>query len=185
MEQKEHLTSEGLAKIVALKASMNRGLSEELKVAFPKVIPIARPLVVDQEIKNPHWLAGFTSGEGYFFVEVRPQGGVELVFELAQHYRDEELMISLVKYFGCGKSYIYKEAIRFKVTKLSDITEKVIPVFQKYPILGVKSKDFSDFCLIAELMKNKKHLTTEGLNQIRQIKAGMNKGRPDENSVEG
>jgi hypothetical protein len=48
---------------------------------------------------------------------------------------------------------------------------------QKYPIIGVKSKDFADFCLIAELMKNKKHLTTEGLNQIRQIKAGMNKGR--------
>jgi len=45
MEQKEHLTEEGLAKIVALKASMNMGLSEELKAAFPKIIPIARPLV--------------------------------------------------------------------------------------------------------------------------------------------
>ena len=35
MEQKEHLTEAGLAKIVAIKASMNRGLSAELKAAFP------------------------------------------------------------------------------------------------------------------------------------------------------
>jgi hypothetical protein len=27
-------------------------------------------------------------------------------------------------------------------------------------------------------MKEKKHLTSEGLAQIRQIKEGMNKGRP-------
>ena len=27
------------------------------------------------------------------------------------------------------------------------------------------------------MMKNKKHLTKEGLEQIRKIKAGMNRGR--------
>jgi hypothetical protein len=49
--------------------------------------------------------------------------------------------------------------------------------FQKYPLQGVKSKDFKDFCKVAELMENKAHLTAEGLDQIRQIKAGMNTGR--------
>jgi hypothetical protein len=29
----------------------------------------------------------------------------------------------------------------------------------------------------ADLIKNKAHLTAEGLDQIRKIKAGMNKGR--------
>jgi hypothetical protein len=54
---KEHLTMEGLKKILAIKASMNRCLpSEELKAAFPNTIPAARPLVVNQEIKDPHWL---------------------------------------------------------------------------------------------------------------------------------
>ena len=33
--KKEHLTIEGFQKIVGIKASMNRGLSYELKVAFP------------------------------------------------------------------------------------------------------------------------------------------------------
>jgi len=39
MINKEHLTIEGLQKIVNIKATINRGLSEELKVAFTNVIP--------------------------------------------------------------------------------------------------------------------------------------------------
>ena len=54
---------------------------------------------------------------------------------------------------------------------------KIIPFFKKYQIHGVKAKDFSDFCRAASLMKDKKHLTVEGLEQIRKIKAGMNRGR--------
>ena len=43
MEGGEHLTLDGLNKIVAIKASMNRGLSEKLKFAFPDVVPAVRP----------------------------------------------------------------------------------------------------------------------------------------------
>jgi len=39
---KEHLTKDGLLKIVSLKASLNLGLSEQLKVAFPNIIPAIR-----------------------------------------------------------------------------------------------------------------------------------------------
>ena len=35
MRRKEHLTPEGFSQIVAIRAAMNRGLSEELKLAFP------------------------------------------------------------------------------------------------------------------------------------------------------
>ena len=70
MEQKEHLTSEGLKKIVAIKASMNKGLSDELKAAFPDILPIERPKVENLLISDPHWLAGFTSGEGCFLVNI-------------------------------------------------------------------------------------------------------------------
>ena len=65
----------------------------------------------------------------------------------------------------------------YRVTKFIDLTEKIIPFFSKYPILGVKAQDFEDFCLAANLMKEKRHLTEEGLKEIRKIKRGMNKGR--------
>ena len=70
--------------------------------------------------------------------------------------------------------------------------------FDKYPLLtpgvGNKKFNFQDFCKVAELMKDKAHLTDSppllggnhpvgdsGLEQIRKIKAGMNTGR-DQNS---
>lgn len=59
---------EGLKKIVAIKASLNLGLSEELKVDFPEIIPVLRPLVENQVIKDSEWISGFTSGEGCFFL---------------------------------------------------------------------------------------------------------------------
>jgi len=193
MVQKEHLTLEGLAKIVALKASMNMGLSEELKAAFSQgdLVPISRPSVVDPEIKDPNWLVGFVDGEGCFFINIinspRHRLGiqVQLVFQLTQHSRDVALMESLINYLDCGNISKKRETFVFIVTKFSDIENKIIPFFQKYPLLGVKRSDYLDFCRVAELMQNKAHLTKEGLDQIRQIKTGMNKGRLDENSVEG
>jgi len=89
-------------------------------------------------------------------------------------------MQSLIKFLDCGNIYAKSKqsaAIDFKITKFEDLTYKVIPFFVKYPILGVKSKDFADFCKVADIMKEKGHLTAEGLDQIRDIKAKMNKGR--------
>jgi hypothetical protein len=53
-------------------------------------------------------------------------------------------MRSLVDYFDCGNVYFYREAIDYKIRKLSVLIDKVVPLFNKYPILGVKSKDFED-----------------------------------------
>lgn len=105
---------------------------------------------------------------------------MKLVFQLTQHSRDYELMKSLIKNLESG--YISKAKTRpnelnYVVTKFYDIINKIIPFFQKHPIYGVKALDFADFCRAVELMKEKKHLTPEGLKEIRQIKARMNKGR--------
>ena len=70
IRRKEHLTQEGLIKIIAIKASMNWGLSEKLKLTFPNVVPVERPLVKNQKIHDPNWLAGFTSGEGSFMIKI-------------------------------------------------------------------------------------------------------------------
>jgi hypothetical protein len=50
-------------------------------------------------------------------------------------------------------------------------------MFKEAPILGIKQLDFNDFCKVANLMEEKKHLTQEGLKIILKIKAQMNKGR--------
>ena len=182
MKNKEHLTPEGLRKIVAIRAAMNLGLSDQLSTAFSNVVPVERLLVELPQTIDPEWLAGFTSAEGCFAIKIykskTKQGeAVNLGFKLTQDERDSQLMRCLIKYLNCGKIYKYRTWIDFNVTQLSDITNKIIPFFKKYPIRGIKALDFADLCKVAELMKEKKHLTAEGLEEIKQIKTGMNTGR--------
>ena len=146
IQRKEHLTLDGLRKIVAIRASMNRGLSEKVKLAFPDVVPVVRPIVENPRIPDPNWIAGFTSGEGCFYVNIiqdpRYKTGfqVKLKFQITQHSRDEHLIKSLIYYFDCGNIYKRGDAFDFKVTGLTDITHKIIPFFNKYRIHGVKAK---------------------------------------------
>lgn len=89
-------------------------------------------------------------------------------------------MRSLVDNLDCGiiKPDSRWPLVRFVVTRLSLpgglISDKIIPLFTKYPLEGVKRLDYVDFCKVAELMGKKAHLTPEGLEQIRKIQAGMN-----------
>jgi len=162
---------------------MNGGLPSVIEAAFPNIIPVPRPDVLDYKIKNPNWLAGFISAEECFFINIRSKPKmkigylIELTFKITQHYRDEQLMRSLIEYFGCGNIYKNRDTVEFKITKFEDLTEKIIPFLVKYPIQGAKFVDYLDFVKVIKLMKNKAHLTEEGLYQIRKIKAGMNRGR--------
>ena len=177
---KEHLSETGLRKIVARKASMNNGLSLALTSAFADVTPVNRPLIVDKTIKDPYWLAGFIAAEGCFMINITKfEKGfyVKLLFIISQHERDKELLVSFIDYLGCGGVYKNKNTFDYRVSKFTDIEDKIIPFLKNYPLKGVKSLDFYDWCLVARIMKDKKHLTSEGIELIKQIKARMNKGR--------
>jgi hypothetical protein len=86
-------------------------------------------------------------------------------------------LASLVEFFGCGNTYTRDNICRFRVTNLSGIITKIIPFFKENLIAGAKFKDFEDLCLVAEMLKDKKHLTPEGLDNVCKIKARMNTGR--------
>jgi len=50
---KEHLTIDGLQKFVEIKATINKGLSDSLKLAFPSVTIIEKSMEIDSKINNP------------------------------------------------------------------------------------------------------------------------------------
>ena len=52
IQTKEHLIEHGFYKILAIKASNNKGLSSELKAVFPDIIPVKRPNVEEILIFN-------------------------------------------------------------------------------------------------------------------------------------
>ncbi len=93
---------------------------------------------------------------------------------------DKKLLQSIVEYLGCGN---YREVAknndgRFEVESAKEILAEIIPFFDKYPLLGSKAKDYADFKQVALLIGKKAHLTPGGLEEIRKIKAGMNKASP-------
>ena len=62
-----------------------------------------------------------------------------LIFQVSQHNRDEQLMVNL----NCGVLVERKDILDLRVSKFSDITDKIIPLFQKHPIVGGKIFRFS------------------------------------------
>ena len=162
---------------------MNWGISSGLKAAFPNVVPAERPIVLLPQTIDPNWLAGFTSAEGCVKVDIgkSPTNStghqVQLVYVLTKHVRDKPIMEQIKDYLGCGNLTKNRDSYLLRVTKISDIQNKIIPFFKKHKIEGVKALDFDEWCEAAQLMIDKKHLTKEGLELIIKIKAGMNRGK--------
>ena len=179
---KKHLRTRGFKEILSIKGSLNLGLPKSLKRAFPDLYQTIRPKVMDNNIKDSNWVVSFTNREGCFSVYVSSSSTtklgetVRLKFQVTQHARDAELMKKLINFFQCGRieSASQNLGLNYVVTKFKDITDKVIPFFDKYPIQGLKTFDFLDFKRVAGLMQNKVHLTKEGLHEIRFIKSKMN-----------
>ena len=184
MNNKVHLTVEGLNQIVNIKASMNLGLSYKLKSEFPEYWAVERSVInCDNVIIEPSWISGFISAEGNFDVRI-PQSNsktgyrVQLRFRITQHTRDLKLMEKIVQYLGAGQIYKYtKSAVHLNIVDFSIITNKIIPLIEENPLVGVRSQDYLDWCKIHKLMLDRSHLTVEGINLIREIKLGMNRGR--------
>jgi len=186
MNKGAHLNQAGLQQIVNIKASLNKGSSEFVQSNFPLINPVKRKTIETTEISDPHWISGFVSGEGNFDAGIRKATNtrkerVYLRFRITQHERDLKLMELLIKYFGAGRIECDKRLKHSVVTlvigNFSDISNKIIPFFDQYPIFGVKYLDYLDWANIANIMILGNHKTPEGLEKIKLIEARMNKGR--------
>lgn len=108
LEKGEHKSLPGLFKIFSLRAILNKGLPAFIKAEYPDIIPAIEPEFKLSSNLNPHWLSGFITAEGFFFISLYPDDkikagyAVSLVFNLSQHTRDIELLERLVNYLGCG-----------------------------------------------------------------------------------
>jgi len=66
----------------------------------------------------------------------------------------------------------------FAVESVKDL-QVIIDHFDKYPLLTAKSSDFLIFKQCFEIIKEKNHLTTEGLLSLVALKSSLNWGLSD------
>lgn len=182
MADKKHNTEEGFLKILGLRYYLNLGISEELKLLYPNIIPVDRPIVPEININND-WLVGFIDGEGCFYINVIKSNTnykVWLLFQISQHNRDTNLMEKIALYLNCGSVKQRGkglEAVDFEVTKFELIYDQIIPFLLANPLKSSKLHDFYLFYDATEII-NKKKTRQWGINDIDNlliIKKKMNK----------
>ena len=109
MKEKKYLTLDGLQEIVNIRASMNKGLSEDSLLAPKfKINPVIIPKVDWPKEINPNWIVGFVDGEGCFFIgitkntKIKVNFNVNFLFKVSQYKRDIELLKMLSIQLNCG-----------------------------------------------------------------------------------
>ena len=136
---------------------------------------------------NPWFWTGLIDAEGSFTIiidrnEKRKLGWrVQSKFQIGLHKRDFDLLFQFQKYLGgIGSLHIEptRKRVIYSVDSIKDLINLIIH-FEKYPLLTQKAADLFLFKQVVEIMKNKSHLTMEGLHQILNIKASINLGLSD------
>jgi NADH:ubiquinone oxidoreductase subunit K len=172
MTKNLHKDFMGLQLILNNRASLNWGLTDSLKVAFPLTIPVARLPVKDKlEMLSADWLTGFCTGESNFFIVI--SGGYAwLRFSVAQDVRDILLLAlaptyvlhmqysrsrlgskaeNIVRHFNCGyvNKYNNRKVCEFVVEfllKINDIILNIIPAkLPSTPLVGVRGAFFDKY----------------------------------------
>lgn len=64
----------------------------------------------------------------------------------------------------------------YRVTKIEDLINVIIPHFEAYPLLTKKKGDFLLWYKVVQLMSKKQHLTPSGFSKILSYYASINKG---------
>jgi len=133
---------------------------------------------------NPWFWTGLIDAEGSFSIIIdrnknRKLGWrVQAKFQMGLHKRDLSLLLQLQRFLG-GIGSIHVNPILNKVNYSIDSNKhlmKLISHLDKYPLLTQKANDFILFKEVVILMRNKAHLSIEGLNPIINRKASMNLG---------
>jgi LAGLIDADG endonuclease len=97
------------------------------------------------------------------------------IFNITQSKIEFDLFIEIQKKLGIGKVYNNRQNVIFVVKSIDEIVEVLLPLFDKYPLRGSKLVGYNIFKTVALMIKDKKHLTLEGLIQILNLSYFMNK----------
>jgi hypothetical protein len=143
------------------------------------------------------WITGFVDGEGCFSINLVRQPhrsnrrGYRTGFQVAHQFvvtqgaKSVECLHTMQQFFGVGRLHCnrrhdnHKEDLyQFVVCGRSDLQQKIIPFFQRYPLRTAKRTDFEKFVRCMRIIEVNAHLTVRGLIAIAEIIQTMNHCKP-------
>src|SRR5467141_1963709 len=141
----------------------------------------AGPRIKSREFLSAY-ISGYADGEGCFTVSISPRGKlragweVKPSFSVSQNGDRAEVLHVIQAYFGCGSIRPDRsdKNLKWETRRLGDLVERVIPHFERYPLLSVKRLDFERFASVCRLAAAGAHRNRAGLMEIVELARKMN-----------
>ena len=128
------------------------------------------------------YISGYVDGEGCFSISFSKRDKFLVGFETkpsfsaSQNEDRAQILFLMQKVFGCGfirRDYSDK-TLKYEVRSSDEVIKKIIPHFEKYPLLSDKQKDFEFFKQVCFLMQRNLHREKNGLEKIMNLAFKMN-----------
>ena len=128
------------------------------------------------------YISGYVDGEGCFTVSISPRAKLAVGWEVrpslsvSQNGDRAEVLQLIQDHFGCGSVRPDRsdKTLKWETRRLEDILVRVIPHFERYPLLSGKRLDFECFASVCRSMATGRHRTPNGLVDIVELAARMN-----------
>src|SRR2546423_2787913 len=128
------------------------------------------------------YISGYVDGEGCFTVSISPRAKLAVGWEVrpslsvSQNGDRAEVLQLIQAQLGCGSIRPDRsdKTLKWETRRLEDILVRVIPHFERYPLLSGKRFDFERFVAVCRLMAVGDHRSATGLIRIVELAAGMN-----------
>ena len=130
------------------------------------------------------YISGYVDGEGCFTVSISPRAKllvgweVRPSFSVGQNGDRPEVLHALQAYFGCGSIRPDRSdrTLKWETRRLEDLLGRVVPHFERYPLLSGKRLDFERFAVVCRLMDAGWHRSRQGLIESVELARAMNPG---------
>ena len=136
---------------------------------------------ISQRIE-PNWITGMCDRSGSFSIIVskRKSGSWEIrpVFELLVNEKYFEILNKVQSFFNKGSIYKLKKSnnIIFRINKIKDINDVVIPHFKLYPLLSTKKVNYLLWLKCVELINLGKNKSYNEKYKLLSIYASIGRG---------
>ena len=139
----------------------------------------------NQQERLDSYIAGYVDGEGSFSVSVQRNPSCRVGLQLVPEFHvsqngDRAQVLELIKTrLRCGSirpNSKHDRALVFVVRNRDDLLERVIPFFERNPMLSTKQADFEKFAEVVRELALGHHRTDAGFRRLLDLALSMNGG---------